>query len=137
MHIPKYSLLSFTILFFNLEEIYFFIFFKNSENNIISVKLAKVLGYYFSSESFRISMANFLQASGQYSICHCYIATCKGCTGTSEPLCIIATSYEHNVNFLDYWNGGLLFSQEMFAIFHQLNIISISKLLHNICPEQF
>jgi hypothetical protein len=42
MNIPKYSLLSFTI-FFDLEEI-IFENFNISENNIISVKLAKVLG---------------------------------------------------------------------------------------------
>jgi hypothetical protein len=42
-NIPKYALLSFTI-FFDLEEI-IFENFNISENNIISVKLAKVLGY--------------------------------------------------------------------------------------------
>jgi hypothetical protein len=42
-NIPKYSLLSFTI-FFDLEEM-IFENFNISENNIISVKLAKVLGY--------------------------------------------------------------------------------------------
>jgi hypothetical protein len=41
----KYSLLSFTI-FFDLEEIIFEIF-NNSKKYIISVKLAKVLGYSF------------------------------------------------------------------------------------------
>jgi hypothetical protein len=43
-NIPKYSLLSFTI-FFDLEEI-IFENFNISENNIISVELAKVLGLY-------------------------------------------------------------------------------------------
>ncbi len=43
MNIPKYSVLSFTI-FFDLEEI-IFENFNISENNIISVELAKVLGY--------------------------------------------------------------------------------------------
>jgi len=43
MEYSKYSLLSFTI-FFDLEEIIFEIF-NISENNIISVELAKVLGY--------------------------------------------------------------------------------------------
>jgi len=42
-NIPKYALLSFTI-FFDLKEI-IFENFNISENNIISVKLAKVLGY--------------------------------------------------------------------------------------------
>jgi len=44
MEFLKYSLLSFRI-FFDLEEINFEIF-NNSENNIISVELAKVLAYY-------------------------------------------------------------------------------------------
>jgi hypothetical protein len=44
MEFFKYSLLSFTI-FFDLEEIVFENF-NIFENNIISVKLAKVLGYY-------------------------------------------------------------------------------------------
>jgi len=43
MYIPKYSLLSFKI-FFDLKEI-IFESFNISENNIITVKLAKVLGY--------------------------------------------------------------------------------------------
>jgi hypothetical protein len=44
MEFFKYSLLSFTI-FFDLEEIKFENF-NISENNIISVELAKVLSYY-------------------------------------------------------------------------------------------
>jgi hypothetical protein len=44
MDILKYSLLSFTT-FFDLEEI-IFENFNFSENNIVSVKLAKVLTYY-------------------------------------------------------------------------------------------
>jgi hypothetical protein len=43
MYIPKYSLLSFKI-FFDLKEI-IFESFNISENNIITVKLAEVLGY--------------------------------------------------------------------------------------------
>jgi hypothetical protein len=105
-----------------LEEIIFEIF-KNSGNSIINVELAKVLGYLSQSKSFRNSRANFLQASG------IVIATALYCHMQRlywhiSALCIIATSYEDNVNFLDYWNVGL-FSQEMFAIFHQLNIIFI------------
>jgi hypothetical protein len=46
-----------------LEEI-IFENFKNSEISIISVELAKVLGYFSQSKSFRNSRANFLQASG-------------------------------------------------------------------------
>jgi hypothetical protein len=45
MEIPEIFLISFTI-FFDLEEI-IFENFNISENNIISVKLAKVLGYLF------------------------------------------------------------------------------------------
>jgi hypothetical protein len=44
MNIPKYSLLSSFTIFFDLEKITFEIF-NISENNLISVELAKVLGY--------------------------------------------------------------------------------------------
>ncbi len=92
--------------------------FKNSENNRISVKLAKVLGY-FSSKSFRISTSLWIV------IATAILPHAKAVLAHLSPLCIIATSYEDNVNFLDYWNVGL-FSQEMFAIFHQLIIIFVS-----------
>jgi hypothetical protein len=52
MNISKYLGLSFTI-FFDLEEIIFEIF-NNSENIIINVELAKVLGY---SPLFRVTLA--------------------------------------------------------------------------------
>jgi hypothetical protein len=52
MNVPKYLGLSFTI-FFDLEEI-IFENFNNSENIIINVDLAKVLGY---SPLFRVTLA--------------------------------------------------------------------------------
>jgi hypothetical protein len=51
-NVPKYLGLSFKIIFY-LEEI-IFENFKNSENNIINVELAKVLGY---SPLFRVTLA--------------------------------------------------------------------------------